>query len=165
MNARLTSAATKGRGFTLIEILVALTLMATLAALVLPLTEQTVRRERETQLQRALREIRLGIDAYKQAAEAGKIDKSIDDSGYPPSLEALVDGVPDKTDPNGQRLYFLRRIPRDPTCDCPDMSAVQTWQLRSYSSPADAPSAGKDVFDVLSKSEGEGLNGIPYKQW
>lgn len=153
------------RGFTLIEMMVSLALLATLAVAALPLLATSARREQEMQLQRALREIRQGIDAYRQAVAEGRIEKRVDDSGYPPSLAALVDGVADRKDPNGARIYFMRRIPRDPMCDCPAREAIDTWRLRSYDSPPDAPRAGRDVFDVTSSSDAEGLNGIPYSAW
>jgi len=152
-------------GFTLIELLLALALLATLATVAYPLTVLMGKREKEVELQRSLRDIRLAIDTYKQASDDGKIEKSLTGSGYPPSLEALVDGAVDKTDLKGKRLFFMRRIPRDPMCDCADQSAAHTWQLRSYSSTADNPSEGEDVFDVSSHSTQEGLNGTPYNQW
>jgi general secretion pathway protein G len=153
------------RGFTLIELMVALALLATLAAAVLPAIELTARRSREQQLRQSLRDIRRAIDAYKQAADEGRIEKRLDESGYPPNLEVLESGVPDKKKVSGGAIYFLRRLPRDPTCDCADTPAAQTWRLRSYDSAFDAPQAGADVFDVSSMSDEKGLNGIPYDQW
>ena len=112
-----------------------------------------------------MREIRRAIDSYKEAADDGRIQKSIGDSGYPPTLQALVEGVTDQTDLKGKKLFFLRRIPRDPVCECPELSPAQTWQLRSYQSSADNPQEGKDVFDVSSRSTRESLNGTLYSQW
>ncbi|MDR0182582.1 type II secretion system protein [Lysobacter arvi] len=153
------------RGFTLIELLVVLAIMATLAMVALPLTQVAAQRSREDELKRALWQIRDAIDAYKAAADAGKIDKSADDSGYPPKLETLVEGVVDRSSPTGSRLYFLRRIPRDPLCDCPSRGDAQTWGKRSYASPPDAPAEGEDVYDVYSLADGAGLNGIDYRKW
>lgn len=152
-------------GFTLIELLLTLALLATLSTVAYPLTALMGKRDRELDLQRSLREIRRAIDSYKEAADDGRIQKSIGDSGYPPTLQALVEGVTDQTDLKGKKLFFLRRIPRDPVCECPELSPAQTWQLRSYQSSADNPEEGKDVFDVSSHSTRESLNGTLYSQW
>lgn len=153
------------KGFTLIELLVTLAILATLAMVALPLTQVTAQRAKEEELRHALWRIRDAIDAYKAAAEAGKIDRTVGDSGYPPKLDVLVEGVVDKTSPSKSRIYFLRRIPRDPLCDCPSRGDAQTWGKRSYASPPDSPSEGVDVYDVYSLAQGEGLNGIPYRKW
>ncbi|TFY90143.1 type II secretion system protein [Pseudomonas kairouanensis] len=152
-------------GFTLIELLLTLALLATLATVAYPLTALMGKRDRELDLQRSLREIRRAIDLYKEASDDGRIEKSVTDSGYPPSLHVLVAGVTDKTNLQGNKLYFLRRIPRDPLCECPELAPEQTWQLRSYKSTADNPQEGEDVFDVSSRSTGESLNGTLYSQW
>lgn len=152
------------RGFSLIELLVTLAVLAVLASIAIPVAETAVRRTQERDLRQALREIRQAIDEYKQATNEGRISKSIEQSGYPPSLQILVDGVPDARSPGRQRQYFLRRIPRDPFAP-PTLSAADSWGLRSYASAADAPEAGADVYDVFSKSERKGLNGIPYRLW
>jgi general secretion pathway protein G len=153
------------RGFTLIELMVSLALLASLAAVALPMTELSARRSEEQQLRQGLRDIRGAIDAYKRAADDGRIEKGFDASGYPPDLEVLERGVEDKKNINGGNIYFLRKLPRDPTCDCPDTEAAQTWRLRSYDSASDAPQSGADVFDVTSMNTEEGLNGIPYSEW
>ena len=153
------------RGFTLIELLVTLAIIATLATVALPLTQVAAQREREEELKHALWQIRDAIDAYKLAGDAGKIDRQVGDSGYPASLDVLVDGVADKTSATQSRLYFLRRIPRDPLCDCPSRSDAQTWGKRSYASPPDSPSEGNDVYDVYSLADGDGLDGIPFRKW
>ncbi|AHC38312.1 MULTISPECIES: type II secretion system protein [Pseudomonas] len=153
------------KGFTLIELLLTLALLATLSTVAYPLTALMGKRDRELDLQRSLREIRRAIDSYKEAADDGRIQKSIGDSGYPPTLQTLVEGVTDQTDLKGKKLFFLRRIPRDPICECPELSPAQTWQLRSYQSSADNPQEGKDVFDVSSRSTRESLNGTLYSQW
>ncbi|HEX7052845.1 MAG TPA: type II secretion system protein [Burkholderiales bacterium] len=148
----------KARGFTLVELLVTLTIIALLASVAMPLAELTVQRDKEQELRRSLREIREAIDAWKRAADDGRIDKPADASGYPPSLEALVEGARDKRKADGSKLYFLRRVPSDPV-------SGEEWGLRSYASPPDAPQPGKDVYDVYSKSDDVGLNGVPYRQW
>jgi len=152
-------------GFTLIEMLVVVLIVGILASAAMPLAELTQRRAKEAELRTGLRTLRSAIDDYKKAWDDGRIEKRVDDSGYPPSLDVLVAGVEDKKSPKGdKRIYFLRRMPRDPFAD-PLLPAVRTWGLRSYDSPPDAPSRGADVYDVYSTSPGEGLDGVPYRQW
>ncbi len=146
------------KGFTLIELLITVAIVALLASVAVPLAETTVQRGKEADLRRSLREVREAIDAWKRATDDGAIEKPVNKSGYPPTLQALVEGAVDKRDPKGARLYFLRRIPADPI-------SGEHWGLRSYASPADRPQAGDDVYDVYSKSEQTGLNGIPYREW
>lgn len=153
------------RGFTLIELLVTATIVAVLASVALPLAELNVKRSRENDLRAALRDIRGAIDAYKLAVDEGRIVKKADETGYPPSLDVLVDGVPDARGAKGARIYFLRRLPRDPLHTDPKVPPAQTWGKRSYDSPPDAPQEGRDVFDVYSLSAGESLNGLPYRQY
>lgn len=153
----------QNRGFTLIELLVVMAVLGILAMAALPLAEVSVRRDREHELKRSLWEIRDAIDAYKRAAEAGAVAVSVGESGYPPSLEALVSGVPNPKD-SGRPRYFLRRIPRDPFAD-DSVSAEKTWGLRSFESPADRPRPGADVYDVYSRSDKAGLNGVALRDW
>ncbi|WP_107311053.1 type II secretion system protein [Burkholderia metallica] len=153
------------RGFTLVELLASLTLLALLATVALPLAELAKRRANETELRRALVTIRTALDAYKRASDAGHIERNIDDSGYPPDLRTLVDGVEDKKRPGGANLYFLRRIPIDPMCDCDGKAPEDMWETRGYDSDPESFSSGKDVFDVRSRNREEGINGVPYNQW
>lgn len=153
------------RGFTLLELLVTVAIIAVLSTVALPLAELSVKRSREQELRAALREIRTALDAYKQAVDDGRIARKADESGYPPSLAVLVDGVQDIRSAKRQRIFFLRRLPRDPLHPDPKVPASETWGLRAYESPPDRPRAGRDVYDVHSLSEGTGLNGIPYRRW
>jgi general secretion pathway protein G len=156
---------TRGAGFTLVELLVVLTITAVLAMIGLPLAEVTHRRQNEEDLRVALREIRGALDAFKRASDEGRIERIAGGSGYPPRLEVLVDGVVDQKDPERRRLYFLRRMPRDPFALDAAVSPAATWGLRSYASEPDEPRAGDDVYDIYSMSDQAGLNGIAYRRW
>jgi general secretion pathway protein G len=148
-----------------VELLITVTILAVLAAGLVPLGQLSVQRSREGDLRRALREIRTAIDEYKRASDDGRIARKADETGYPPSLEALLQGALDAKSPQPKRIRFLRRMPRDPFSTDPSLPATATWGLRSYESPHDRPFAGKDVYDVYSSSEGRGLNGIAYREW
>jgi general secretion pathway protein G len=154
------------RGFTLIELVITVAIVALLAAAVVPSAQLMYQRQRESELRDALRTIRTGIDAYRKAAESGRIKKEADKSGYPPDLQTLVDGVDDASSPKeGVKIYFLRRVPRDPFWPDATGPATDTWGLRSYASAPDDPQPGDDVFDVYSRSTKIGLNGVPYHDW
>ena len=153
------------RGFTLIEVVITVAIVATLASVALPLAETAIQRNKEHELRRALREIRDALDAYKRASDEGRIVRSPEQSGYPSTLVALVEGVVDAKSPSGVKLYFLRRVPRDPFNPDADIAPERTWALRSYESPPQEPREGKDVFDVFSTSNRNGLNGIPLRKW
>lgn len=153
------------RGFTFMEIVVSLAIIAVLTSICLPLAEVSVQRKKEEHLRIALRQIRGALDAYRQAFDEGRIKREAGDSGYPKTLRVLVDGIEDSQSAGGGKLYFLRRLVRDPFF--PDAAAPpeQTWGKRSYASPPNAPKEGKDVYDVYSLSNGRGLNGIAYREW
>ncbi|QTP14279.1 type II secretion system protein [Serratia symbiotica] len=153
------------RGFTLVEMMVTLTLLACLSAAALPLVEKYGQRQKEEELRVALRQIREALDRYHQASVGGNIEKLIDASGYPKDLPLLVEGVADKKSPNKSKIYFLRRIPRDPMCDCASTSDAETWRIRSSTAAPNDFSGGKDVYDIASSSTAIGLNGVPYAQW
>jgi len=152
-------------GFTLIELVITVAIVAILASAVLPMAEVAVQRSKEQELRSALRQIREAIDAYKQAVDEGRVPKALDESGYPKSLQVLVDGVEDAKSPRKTTIYFLRRLPRDPLARDSDAGAEATWGKRSYASPPDDPQEGDDVYDVYSQAKGAGLNGIPYREW
>lgn len=165
----------RAAGFTLIELLITVVIVAILSTIALPMAELAARRGKEQELRASLREIRTAIDAYKQAHDEGKAASggkfgqagdTVGASGYPPSLKKLVEGVPDPTNPKpGAKIYFLRRVPRDPFTTDPAVPAEETWGRRAYDSPPDEPRSGEDVFDVYSLAPGVGLNGVPYKEW
>jgi len=157
--------ATRAGGFTLIELVITVAIIALLASVAMPLNELVVQRAKEQDLRRALREIRDGIDRYKEASDEGHITKKVGESGYPHNLEELVAGVEDAKSPKQERIYFLRRIPRDPFASDPSLKAAETWGKRSYASPPNDPSEGDDVFDVYSRAPGNGINGWPYREW
>jgi general secretion pathway protein G len=144
-------------GFTLIELVVAVAIVAVLASAALPLNELVVQRAKEQDLRRALREMRAAIDAYKQASDEGRIVRRLGESGYPKRLEELAQGVEDQKSPRRERIYFLRRIPEDPF--------GLPWGKRSYASPPEDPREGEDVFDVYSMAPGKGINGKAYRDW
>lgn len=156
------------KGFTLIELIVTVAIVAVLASAAMPMLKMTVQRSKENELRANLRQIREAIDAYKKAAADGRIKKQIDASGYPPNLEVLVNGVVNEKDANKSTLKFLRRIPLDPmtpveNADTEDLP--NNWGLRSYASDAAKPVAGDDVYDVYSQSQQLGINGVPYAKW
>ena len=149
----------RARGFTLLEMLTTLTVLLILASAVVPMAKRGVQREKELELRRDLREMRLAIDAYKAAVDQLKIQAPpLENNGYPESLEVLVEGAPmmGKT----TRMRFLRRVPVDP------FVGKAEWGLRSITDEADATSwSGGSVFDVYSTARGKGMNGIPYRDW
>lgn len=144
--------------------MIVVAILGVLALGVLPLGELAVQRTREADLRVGLRQIRTALDAYKRAADEGRIERKADESGYPHTLLELVDGVPDIKSPDKKLIRFLRRLPRDPFAES-SLRPEETWGKRSYDSPPDRPAEGRDVFDVYSRSERTGLNGIAYREW
>jgi general secretion pathway protein G len=150
-------------GYTFVELLVVGTILLILASAVLPLARVTIQRQREVELRRALREMRVAIDRFKDAADQGLIgstDLRAGADGYPAELETLVEGVRVVNDASGRKLKFLRRIPIDP------MTRSAEWGMRSYQDAFDATTwGGQNVFDVFTKSGGTALDGTMYKDW
>jgi general secretion pathway protein G len=141
---------------TLIELIIAVAIMAILAVAVLPVSRNVVKREREKELRADLWTMRDAIDRYKDAADRGLIQVKLDSQGYPPDLQTLVDGV----DIQGKKVRFLRHIPVDP------MTQSKDWGLRSMQDDPNSESwGGQSVFDVYTKSEGTALDGTRYKDW
>jgi general secretion pathway protein G len=133
------------RGFTMVELVVAIAVIAILAGAAIPLARNVIKRQREN-----------AIDRYKDAADRGAFQQKVGAEGYPPDLDTLVKGI----DVNGKKLKFLRRIPVDP------MTGDTDWGLRSMQDDPDSTSwGGQNVFDVFSKSQGVGLDGTKYAEW
>lgn len=146
------------RGFTLIEMIAAMTIMLVLTTIALPMAAVVVKREKERELREDLRTMRNAIDRYKDFSDRGMIPTQMDTYGYPPTLEILVKGVPLKG--SKDKYKFLRKIPVDP------MTGNTDWGMRSMQDDPDSRSwGGQDVFDVFSKSQGMGMNGISYADW
>jgi general secretion pathway protein G len=164
------------RGFTLVEMLVTLTVLAILASAIVPIAKTAIQREKELELRRDLRQLRDAIDAYKKLTDEKKLETEEDSEGYPPDLETLVKGVEveeaAQEDPEARAagrtgsgskkklVRFLRRIPRDP------MMGSMDWGLRSYQDDRRSDVWGEEnVYDVYSKSRAKALDGTRYNEW
>ena len=172
MSARTRSALPARRGFTLIEMIVTLTVLAILATAAMPIAKTAIQRDKELELRRALREIREALDAYKKLADEKKIEVEEDSEGYPPDLETLVNGVEIQEAQEGKEgrkesgkaskkiVRFLRRIPKDP------MTGTLEWGLRSYQDDPDSDTWGEEnVYDIHTKSGAKALDGSKYRDW
>ncbi len=143
-------------GFTLIEMIVATSILLILTGLALPLVKMEVKRERERELRYDLWTLRDAIDRYKDAADRGAFQIKVGSEGYPPDLDRLVDGE----DVAGKKLKFLRKIPIDP------MTGKAEWGMRSMQDdPTSESWGGQNVFDVYTKSQDKALDGTNYKDW
>ena len=147
-------------GLTLVELIVAFTILMLLSTMAVPLARYKVQRDKERDLQRALDDIHKAIDKFKDDMDAGKIGPpKIDSDNYPESLEQLVEGVK-ATGAVDKKIRYLRRIPKDP------MTNSKDWGLRST---RDDPKAlawgGQNVFDVYTKSSDKAKDGTPYSEW
>ena len=153
------------RGFTLIEMMVVCAMLSVLAYAALPMAEVASSRWKERELRAALTEIRAALDAYKRTHDELNPVRQSGISGYPPSLAALEEGLLDaRASTAPQRIRFLRRLPRDPFAP-EGVSAEASWGKRAYDSPAHAPREGADVYDVYSRSDRIGTNGIALRDW
>ncbi|QDC43574.1 prepilin-type N-terminal cleavage/methylation domain-containing protein [Methylophilus medardicus] len=153
----------KLHGFTLVELLVTLALLALLVTSASPVVQLNTKREKERELKRALWQIRDALDAYKDAVDQGLIKKTAEGSGYPPNLTILVTGVENAQATKKKKLFFLRRIPRDPFAVDSNQSNVATWRIRGYDGAID--DMAQDVYDVSSRSSAIGINQQPYSEW
>jgi general secretion pathway protein G len=144
------------RGFTLLELIIATSIVVVLSTMAVPLARLSIQREKERILRFDLWEMRDAIDRYKDAADRGGFQTKVDSQNYPPDLETLVKGV----DVQGKKVRFLRQIPVDP------MTGSTEWGLRSMQDDPDSDSfGGQSVFDVHTKSQGIGLDGTKYRDW
>ncbi len=147
------------KGFMLVEMIAAITILLVLASIALPLARVQVVRSRETELRRDLRQMREAIDRYKSLSDGAFFAVKVDTYGYPPDLQSLAEGVPIRATPN-VKYKFLRQIPVDP------MTGSKDWGLRSVQDDVDSRSwGGQNVFDVYSKSEKTALDGTSYADW
>lgn len=147
------------KGFSVVEMIIAFTIISILATAALPLLRVSIRRQKEIELRRSLREIRDAIDKFKMASDQNLIEKKLDTEGYPPDLQTLVDGLP-LMNTVDKKIKFLRRIPRDP------MTGTTDWGLRSYQDdPGSTSWGGQNVFDVYSKNPGTALDDTKYSDW
>jgi len=148
------------RGLTLIELIVAFTILSLLTTMAVPLARYRVRRDQERNLRLALDQIRKAIDDYKDASNAGKIEVKLGTDGYPETLDILVQGVKLLQSADGKKIKFLRRIPLDP------MTNTTDWGKRSTQDDTDSQSwGGQNIFDVYTKSMDRARDGTPYSQW
>lgn len=150
-------------GLTLVELIVAFTILAILTSMAVPMARSRVRRVRERDLRIALEEVRTAIDKYKDAADSGKLGPDgigIDTFGYPKTLDALVDGVKGTGQAADTKLKFLRRIPIDP------FTKMREWGVRSMQDdPKSTGWGGQNVFDVYTKTDQKAADGTPYAEW
>jgi general secretion pathway protein G len=156
---RLASRRRGQRGYSLVEMVVVIAVLAILTAVALPVAKFTNKRIKEADLRQELRTMRNAIDEYKRYSDAGLLPVELGTEGYPADLETMVEGV-DVVGQVNLKKRFLRQIPIDP------MTGEAEWGLRSYQDEPDSTSwGGENVYDVYSLSEGVGLNGVPYSEW
>lgn len=151
----------KKSGLTLIELIVAFTIMLLLATMAVPLARSKVRAERERELRHALRELRTALDKHKDMADMGMLGAiKVGTEGYPENLEILVDGVKIANSPNNKKIRLLRKIPKDP------MTNSFEWGKRSMQDDPKSNSwGGQNIFDVFTKSTEKAADGTSYSEW
>ncbi len=151
------------RGYTFVELLVVTTIVLILASAVQPLASVAIRRQKESDLRRQLREMRTAIDNFHDAVVTNQIpttELKPNSEGYPPTLILLVEGVSAANDASNRKLKYLRRIPVDP------FTKEAEWGFRSYQDKPDSRTwGGQNVYDVFSLSEGTALDGTKYREW
>lgn len=155
------------RGFSLIELMISVVILSVLASVALPYAERQLIRQKESELRHHLRAVRSAIDDFHEDWERGRIPPGggvASRDGYPRSLEVLVEGV-DSGTIEGGRIYYLRRIPRNPFAD-PALPFRDQWQYRSYQDSPDTPQwGGEDVYDIQAATERMALDGTCYCDW
>lgn len=156
------SASPRNRGFTYLELIIATMILAILAAAIIPVAEVTSKRQKEIELRRALRTVRIAIDDYKRAGDlglVGGVDDQLGSEGYPEKLEILVEGVEQVGSASSQKMKFLRRVPVDPMTG-------EEWGMRSYQDDPDSSFwGGQNVYDIFTKSSATALDGTKYADW
>lgn len=161
----------KQRGFTLLELILTIAVLTIFTAAAIPVARSTIKRQREVELRRALRDLRTALDRYRQIADTGLIKSTemtpseqcmgggIGTGCYPPNLDVLVEGVSLSRGVD-RKIKLLRKIPVDP------MTGQAEWGMRSFKQEPSARSwDGQNVFDVYSLSDGTALDGTKYKDW
>ncbi len=148
------------RGLTLVELIVAFTILIVLSTMAVPLARYKIRRDKERDLNYALREMRTAIDKFKDDMDAGKIGPpKLDSDNYPESLDQLVEGVK-AMGAIDKKIKYLRRVPKDP------MTNSKEWGLRSTrDDPKSSAWGGQNVFDVYTKTMDKARDGTPYSEW
>ena len=151
-------------GLTLVELIVAFTILLILTNMAVPMARYQVRRQRERALRADLEEMRHAIDRYKDLCDQGKIQSQNQDAYcYPTTLESLVEGVQmnNTLAGNGQstKMRFLRRVPKDP------MTGEANWEVVQEDVLMTMEQQDPGISDVHSASSGTSTEGTAYSSW